>query len=204
MQRLGYVRVSTGGQTEDSQVDQLTAVGVDRVFADRAVHGDVAPGDRPAMKELLGYARADDVLVTVDMTRLGRSAIQALMFMDQLANQRAMHVRTLREGIDTSGAHGKLMAHLFGAIAEWELALIRARTNEGIASARARGVRFGRPPAVSEAMRKEIIDKRAAGMTQRAIGELFRVGTTTVQRVLRDHEQQPTAPLGSVPSPVSR
>lgn len=190
MERLGYVRVSTGGQTEGSQLDQLTAAGVDRVFTDRAVHGDVAPTERPAMKELLAYARAGDVVVTVDMTRLGRSAIQALTFMDQLANQRAMHVRTLREGIDTSGAHGKLMAHLFGAIAEWELALIRARTNEGIAAARARGVQFGRPPVATEAQRREIVQKRAAGMTQRDIAELFRVGTTTVQRVLRDHDDQ--------------
>lgn len=182
--RLAYCRISTGGQTEDSQVEQHEAAGYERLFVDRGVHGDVAPRDRPAMAELLTYARRGDVLQVVDMTRLGRSSVQALVFMDWAVNERGIHIRTLREGIDTTSAHGQLLAGLFSAISAWELSLIRARTQEGIAAARLRGVRFGRPTVVTEDRRDAILRMRGDGMTQAAIARTLGIGTTTVQRVL--------------------
>lgn len=103
--RLAYCRVSAGGQTEASQVEQHEAAGYERLFVDRGVHGDVAPRDRPAMAELLlAYGRPGDVLQAVDMSRLGRSSVRALVFMDWLVNEKGVHVRTLREGIDTTSA----------------------------------------------------------------------------------------------------
>lgn len=190
---LSYCRVSTGGQTEASQVDRHDAVGYDRMFIDRGVHGDVAPRDRPAMAELLEYARPGDVVQVVDMTRLGRSSVQALVFMDWAVNERRLHIRTLREGIDTTSAHGQLLAGLFSAISAWELSLIRARTQEGIAAARARGVRFGRPTVISSERRDAVLRMRAEGMTQASIARTLGVGTTTVQRVLATAKDEAAA-----------
>ena len=182
--RLAYCRISTGGQTEASQVEQHEAAGYERMFVDRAVHGDVAPRDRPAMADLLVCARPGDVLQVVDMTRLGRSIAQALVFMDWLVNEKGVHVRTLREGIDTRSAHGQLLAGLVSAISAWELSLLRARTQEGIAAARLRGVRFGRPTVVTDDRRDAILRMRGDGMTQAAIARTLGIGMTTVQRVL--------------------
>jgi DNA invertase Pin-like site-specific DNA recombinase len=179
-----YARVSTGSQTEASQVDQLTTAGFDRLWIDHGTHGDIAPQNRPVMVELLDWVRPGDVLLTVDMTRLGRSSVQALVFMDHLVNERQVNVRTIREGIDTTTAHGQLLAGLFSAISAWELSLIRARTREGIAAARQRGVKFGRPTVVSPDRRDAILAMRRDGMTQAAIGRTLGIGTTTVQRVL--------------------
>jgi len=179
-----YARVSTGSQTEASQVDQLTTAGFDRLWIDHGTPGDIAPQNRPVMVELLDWVRPGDVLLTVDMTRLGRSSVQALVFMDHLVNERQVNVRTIREGIDTTTAHGQLLAGLFSAISAWELSLIRARTREGIAAARQRGVKFGRPTVVSPDRRDAILAMRRDGMTQAAIGRTLGIGTTTVQRVL--------------------
>lgn len=139
--RLGYARVSTLEQNEDLQRDALTAAGVDRIFVDKA-SGKLE--HRPALDELLAQTRPGDALVVWRLDRLGRSLRHLIDTVGAL-EQRGVALVSLTEQMDTSTPGGKLIFHLFGALAEFEAALIRERTMAGLAAARARGRKGGRP-----------------------------------------------------------
>jgi DNA invertase Pin-like site-specific DNA recombinase len=143
MQKIGYARISTGEQTLDLQRDALRAVGCERIFEDVA---SGAKASRPGLDEALAYIRKGDTLVVWRLDRLGRSLkhlIEALTALDE----RGIGFQSLTEQIDTTTSGGKLIFHVFGALAEFERDLIRERTNAGLASARARGRKGGRPRA---------------------------------------------------------
>src|SRR4249919_2080933 len=108
--QLGYARVSTGHQSLDQQVDALTAVGVDaaRVYTDK-LSGTSTQQQRPGLAALLDYARQGDAIVVVGIDRLGRNAAEVMMTIRDLG-QRGIVLRSLREGIDTSNATGRMVA----------------------------------------------------------------------------------------------
>jgi DNA invertase Pin-like site-specific DNA recombinase len=138
---LGYARVSTLEQDEALQVDALQSAGCARVFVDKA-SGKLE--HRPGLDRLLDQLRPGDTLVVWRLDRLGRS-LRHLIETTQALEARGVAFRSLTESIDTSTPGGKLIFHVFGALAEFERDLIRERTLADLAAARARGRRGGRP-----------------------------------------------------------
>jgi DNA invertase Pin-like site-specific DNA recombinase len=138
---IGYARVSTEEQTLDLQNDALNKAGCDRVFTD-VVSG--AKSDRPGLHEALTYLRKGDVLVVWRLDRLGRSLPYLIDLMNRFA-QEDIGFKSITEQFDTTTSGGKLIFHVFGALAEFERDLIRDRTRAGLAAARARGRVGGRP-----------------------------------------------------------
>lgn len=139
--RFGYARVSTSEQHEALQMDALNAYGCDRVFVDKA-SGKME--SRPALDDMLSQLRAGDTVVVWRLDRLGRSLRHLIDVVSDL-DRRGVALASLRESIDTSTPGGKLIFHVFGALAEFERDLIRERTAAGLAAARARGRVGGRP-----------------------------------------------------------
>ena len=138
---LGYARVSTLEQDEALQVDALRSAGCGRVFVDKA-SGKLE--HRPALDRLMDQLRPGDRLVVWRLDRLGRS-LRHLIEAVQALEARGVAFRSLTESIDTTTPGGKLIFHVFGALAEFERDLIRERTLAGLAAARSRGRRGGRP-----------------------------------------------------------
>jgi DNA invertase Pin-like site-specific DNA recombinase len=142
---LGYARVSTAEQNLDLQRDALTAAGCYRIFADT---GSGALTARPQLDKLLDHLRPGDTLVVWKLDRLGRSLRHLVDTVTALA-ERGVGFRSLQESIDTTTPGGKLVFHLFAALAEFERDIIRERTTAGLAAARARGRTGGRPSVMT-------------------------------------------------------
>lgn len=138
---VGYTRVSTDDRNLSLQLDAPKAAGREKIFRD-AASGTKA--ERPGLMQALEYVRAGDSLVVWRLDRLGRSLTQLIDLMTQL-DSRSIGFRSLTEQIDTTTSGGKLIFHIFGALAEFERNLIRERTMAGLAAARARGRQGGRP-----------------------------------------------------------
>jgi DNA invertase Pin-like site-specific DNA recombinase len=141
MATIGYARVSTRGQSDDSQVDELTAYGVDKLFVDHGVSGKHA--SRPELDKALAYLREGDVFA---ITRLSR-AMRSLKHMIELAEdlrKRGIGLVVIKQSIDTTTPQGRLVFHLLASIDEFQRELIVEGTNEGLAAARARGRTGGR------------------------------------------------------------
>lgn len=149
---IGYARVSTGEQTLDLQLDALTAAGCGTVYRETA---SGAKADRPVLEEVLGYLRPGDTLVVWRLDRLGRSLKHLIEVVAALAARR-IGFKSLTEQIDTTTPGGKLIFHVFGALAEFERELIRERTHAGLAAARARGRLGGRPRKLAEPKQLEL------------------------------------------------
>src|SRR5829696_4607634 len=149
---IGYARVSTGEQTIDLQLDALKAAGCGTVYQETA---SGAKADRPVLDEVLSYLRTGDTLVVWRLDRLGRSLKHLIEVVAALA-ERGVGFKSLTEQIDTTTPGGKLIFHVFGALAEFERDLIRERTHAGLAAARARGRRGGRPKKLTDAKQLEL------------------------------------------------
>ena len=143
---IGYARVSTGEQTLDLQLDALAKAECGKVFQETAGGALV---ERASLKEALAYVRPGDTLVVWRLDRLGRSLKHLIETVTDLRN-RGIGFRSLTEQIDTTTPGGKLVFHVFGALAEFERDLIRERTNAGLAAARARGRTGGRPKKLAD------------------------------------------------------
>jgi DNA invertase Pin-like site-specific DNA recombinase len=143
---VGYSRVSTQDQDPALQLDALREAGCERVFSETA---SGAQRDRQQLKAALDYMRASDTLVVWRLDRLARSMKQLIETVEGL-EVRKIGLRSLTESIDTTTSGGKLIFHVFGALAEFERSIIRDRTQAGLAAARARGRFGGRPPALKE------------------------------------------------------
>jgi DNA invertase Pin-like site-specific DNA recombinase len=144
---VGYARVSTQDQNPDLQLDALKAAGCEKVFTEKASGGQ---RDRPELTAALSYMRPGDSLVVWKLDRLARSMPQLIDTVSTLEDQ-GIGFRSLTEAIDTTTAGGKLVFHIFGALAEFERSVIRERTRAGLKAARDRGRKGGRPPALSSA-----------------------------------------------------
>jgi DNA invertase Pin-like site-specific DNA recombinase len=153
MARIGYARVSTHGQSDDSQVDELNAYGVDRLFVDSGISGKHA--SRPELDKALAYMRTGDTFVITRMSRAMRSLKHMIALADDL-RERGINLVVIKQHIDTSTPTGRLMFHFLAAIAEFQRELIVEGTNEGLAAARARGRVGGRKPKLNEKQRKTV------------------------------------------------
>lgn len=143
---IGYARVSTTDQTLEPQVDALAAAGCEKIFTDVA---SGARTKRPGLDQAIAFCRRGDTLVVWKLDRMGRSLSDLIEMIQQL-KQREVGFRSLTEKIDTTTIGGRLIFHLFGALAEFERDLIRERVQAGLKSARARGRKGGRPPVSEE------------------------------------------------------
>jgi len=142
---IGYARVSTWDQNPDLQVDALTEIGCRRVFTD---HASGTRAERPQLAACMDYARIGDIIVVWRLDRLGRS-LRHLVDTVSGFQERGIGFRSLHESIDTTTSTGRLVFHLFAALAEFERDLIVDRTQAGLAAARARGKVPGRKPKLS-------------------------------------------------------
>ncbi len=142
---IGYARVSTDDQNLDLQRDALNQAGCDQIFEDQL---SGAKAERPGLHEALRYARSGDTLVVWRLDRLSRS-LKDLIEMVILLESDGVGLKSLQEAIDTTSSSGKLIFHIFGALAEFERNLIRERTQAGLQAARARGRKGGRPKALN-------------------------------------------------------
>ena len=178
---LGYARVSTADQDAAGQHDRLEEAGAVRIFTD-IVSG--ASSERPELARLIDHARPGDSLCVTRLDRLGRSLAELLGTVEDLRS-RDIHLMSLEERIDTSSAAGELVFHVFGAIAHFERRLISERTREGIAAARRRGSRPGRPPVDPEkaAALRRLAD---AGMTPGRAARQLGIGRSTAYRLVRE------------------
>lgn len=143
---IGYARVSTDDQNLNLQYDALTKIGCDQIFDDQL---SGSKSDRPGLKDALKYIRAGDTLVVWRLDRLSRS-LKDLIEMFTKLDELGVGIKSLNESIDTSSSSGKLIFHIFGALAEFERNLIRERTQAGLLAARARGKKGGRPETLSK------------------------------------------------------
>jgi DNA invertase Pin-like site-specific DNA recombinase len=141
MSLIGYARVSTQDQHLHLQQDALKSVGCLKIFTD-TMSGSTT--ERKGLDEALEYLRAGDSLVVWRLDRLGRSLKHLIETVTEL-QEKGIGFKSLTENIDTGTSGGKLIFHIFGALAEFERNLIRERTNAGLLAARARGKRGGRP-----------------------------------------------------------
>lgn len=146
---IGYARVSTQDQNPDLQTDALSAAGCEKIFTEKA---SGARADRPELQSAIHYMRQGDTLVVWRLDRLARSIKQLITTVESL-EERGIGFRSLTENIDTTTSGGKLIFHIFAALAEFERSIIKERTKAGLDAAVARGRKGGRPPALSEADR---------------------------------------------------
>ena len=138
---IGYARVSTDDQNLDLQRDALQQAGCDKIYTDQQ---SGVSTDRSGLDTVLEVARSGDTLVIWRLDRLGRSLKNLIHLVEQLERQ-GVGLKSLQENIDTTTSGGRLVFHLFGALAEFERNLIRERTRAGLSAARARGRQGGRP-----------------------------------------------------------
>lgn len=188
-QRIGYARVSTDDQNLDLQFDALHRAGI----ADDCLYSDTASGKDAERKELaacLKALREGDTLVVWRLDRLGRSLPDLVRIIGEL-EKKGVGFESLTEKIETSSAAGKLVFHVFAALAEFERNLIRERTRAGLVAARARGRSGGRRPKLTPQQIKEI--KRL--MTDPTIpvsqiAERYKVSRTTIYKVAPRRESE--------------
>jgi len=146
--KIGYSRISTSDQNLDLQTDALDKEGCNQIFSDTA---SGAKTDRPGLEEALSYLRKGDTLVVWKLDRLGRS-LKHLIEVVNLFDDLGIYFKSIQESIDTSTSGGKLIFHVFGALAEFERDIIRERTMAGLKAARTRGRKGGRPKVMDEKM----------------------------------------------------
>jgi len=177
---LGYCRVSTSHQSLDQQLDALHAVGVAKVFTDT---GSGARNDRPGLAELMTYTRSGDTVVVVALDRLGRSLSGIVRTVETLG-ERGVLLRSLREGVDTSTATGRMVLGIFASLAEYERTLIAERAAAAREAARSRGRQVGRPPALTAEQVALAQRMRAHGESVTTICTTLKVGRSTLYRHL--------------------
>lgn len=178
---IGYARVSTQDQNPEFQHDALTQAGCEKIFTEKA---SGAQRDRPELKAALDYMRPGDTLVVWKLDRLARSLKQLIETVEGL-EQRGIGFRSLTDPIDTTSSSGKLVFHIFAALAEFERSIIRDRTMAGLQSARERGRLGGRPRALSEAdlaAAKALL--RDPDITVEEVAERLGVAPSTLYRYL--------------------
>src|SRR5919106_4087167 len=156
---IGYARVSTQDQTLALQKDALKKIGCNKIFTDTA---SGTKEERKGLEDALNYVREGDTLVVWRLDRLGRSLKHLIETISQL-DTRKIGFKSLTENIDTTTSGGKLIFHIFGALAEFERNLIRERTTAGLMAARARGRTGGRPKVLTGkklSIAQDLYDKR--------------------------------------------
>jgi DNA invertase Pin-like site-specific DNA recombinase len=177
---VGYARVSTDEQTTALQLDALQAAGC------VVIHEDSASGalrSRPGLDSALVDLRAGDTLVVWRLDRLGRS-LRDLLDVSEMLRERDVALRSLTDHIDTRTAAGRMLYAVLGAVAQLERDVLRERTVAGLAAAKRRGERLGRPPALSSAQIREAKKMLDRGESPNHVARILRVGRSTLYRAI--------------------
>ena len=181
---IGYMRVSSDSdrQNTDLQRDALLAAGVDarNLFED---HASGAKDDRSGLEQALQFVHPGDVLIVWKLDRLGRSLSHLLSIVTTL-KEKQVAFRSLTEGMDTTTPSGELLFHVFGALAQYERALIQERVVAGLAAAKRRGRIGGRPLAITGEKLEAITAALNGGMSKAAVCRNFGVKRTTLIETL--------------------
>jgi DNA invertase Pin-like site-specific DNA recombinase len=180
MTTYGYARVSTDGQTLAAQDAALRAAGCAKVFAEKA---SGAKTDRAQLRRAIRALGEGDVLMVTRLDRLARSTRDLLNTLDEIAKAGAGFKSLADAWADTTTPHGRLMLTVLGGLAEFERELIRARTGEGRARAKAAGVHMGRPSKLNRNQQREALARRDAGEALTDIARTFGVSHTTISRL---------------------
>lgn len=179
-QRFGYGRISTSDQNASSQEDSLRAAGVDKIFIDTFTGTKTS---RPELDKLRDQLRTGDTLVITRLDRLGRSAKDLLTIVSDL-EKLGVQLEVIEQNIDTSTPEGRLFFTMVAAFAEFEREIMRSRTIDGLAAARARGRLGGRKPKLSQAQIEVIHQQYQEGKPVQEIADLFKVSRPTIYRAL--------------------
>lgn len=185
---IGYARVSKGDeQSNAAQARALDAAGCKRVFDETASGGR---WDRPRLQEMIGQLRDGDVVVVWKLDRLSRSLKDLLHLMEKIEAAGA-GFRSLTEAIDTTTPAGRMMMQMVGSFAEFERAMIRARTSAGLAQARLEGRVGGRRRKLGDKKRREIAESVISGRKSGAeMARLYDVSEPTVSRIVAEFRQR--------------
>lgn len=179
---VGYARVSTEEQRLDLQVQALNAIGCERIFTDFGQSG--CRFDRSGLEGAMRLLKPGGTLVVWRLDRLGRS-LRDLVNLMELLGARNIHFRSLSENIDTASSGGKLMFHVMAALAEFERSLISERTRAGMAAAKTRGSKLGRPKALSDAQiraARQAIKQNQ--VSEKDVADKLKISMRTLQRHL--------------------
>src|SRR6201985_3080406 len=181
---FGYARVSTYGQTLDSQLDQLRKAGcTSRNIYREKVTG--ARADRRELNRMLGKLGPGDVVTVTRIDRLARSTFDLFGIVKRIVDAKAQFRSLAEPWADSGTSTGRLMLAVLGGLADVERDLIRTRTAEGRSRAKAQGQQMGRPPALSPAQQKETTRRRAEGATLDELARSYNVGISTIRRATR-------------------
>jgi DNA invertase Pin-like site-specific DNA recombinase len=180
MTTYGYARVSTNGQDLASQESELAAAGCAKVFKEK-VSG--AKTDRAELAKLIRRLGPGDVVIVTRLDGLARSTRDLLNVLATVAERQAGFRSVKDAWADTTTPRGRLMLTVLGGLAEFERELILARTSDGRARAKARGVKFGRPTALTAHQRTEALQRLACGDAQADVARTFNVSQATISRL---------------------
>src|ERR1700740_3530996 len=199
MTTAAYLRVSTGQQSVDQQHDAIAAAGItpDRVFTDTA--SGRAGRNRPGWTECMGWLREGDHLVVVAVDRLGRSVREGGTALHEL-NSRGGHVRSLREGVDTSTATGRAVTSIMATIAELELELGKERRAASREARIARGLAATKPMKLNAAQQKRLLRLYQQGEPVSELTSMFGISRSTLFRTLKVLMQQEPVQRERVPA----
>lgn len=184
MKKLGYIRTSTDKQLNDRQINQLQQI-CDTVYVEDGVS---AVGKcRPIYQQIIADLKQGDVFVVVSLDRAYRSVIDALV---ELENLQALGIEfcSLTQSFDTRTPEGKLLYTVSAALAEWERAILRQRTREGMKAAKARGSRIGRPPVLNASQISWAAKQHQQGQTIRKLAQSLKVSPSTLSRALKKYQ----------------
>ncbi|CAJ3473708.1 recombinase family protein [Burkholderia pseudomallei] len=183
---FAYARVSTSDQTTANQLREIEAAGfsVDkRRVVSESISGSVSADQRPGFAKLLDRMEEGDVLIVTKLDRLGRNAMDVRATVEDLA-ERGIRVHCLAlGGVDLTSAAGRMTMQVLNAVAEFERDLLIERTHAGIARAKAEGKAMGRPSALSDQQRAEVLRELNAGASVAALARQFGTSRQTIMRV---------------------
>src|SRR6266536_3899188 len=182
---IGYARVSTQEQTLDLQTDALKCDGCKKLFTDMT---SGAKSERPGLQEAMNHLRAGDTLVVWRLDRLGRTLKHLIATITDLSDK-GIGFKSLQENMDTTTSGGKLIFHIFGALAEFEREVIKERTNAGLQAARARGRLGGRPKLQALDPKRIALAKQLYADRKTPVKEIcdtLHIGRSTLYRYVED------------------
>jgi DNA invertase Pin-like site-specific DNA recombinase len=181
---LGYARVSTVGQTLDSQLEQLRGAGC----SSRNIYKEKVTGaraDRRELNRMLGKLAPGDVVTVTRIDRLARSTFDLFAIVKRIVDAKAQFRSLAEPWADTGTSTERLMLAVLGGLADVERDLIRTRTAEGRSRAKARGKHMGRPPSLTPAQQKEATRRRAQGATLQELADSYDRSISTMRRATR-------------------
>ncbi|CAM3724803.1 recombinase family protein [Alicyclobacillus pomorum] len=179
---FGYARVSTQDQNLDLQIDALKQYGVDQIFQEKMTG---TKRERPQLDEMLKYLRKGDTVVVWKLDRIGRSTKHLIDLINEFG-EKGINFVSLKDGIDTSTATGKLVFTIFAGLAEFERDMISERTKAGLESARARGRKGGRPAKDEDKVKLalKMYDTKQYSITE--ITKATGISKTTLYRYIKE------------------